>query len=129
MFRPIAILTSLLFLSFYAQALGIKPISLQGVVTDVQSGEVIPGAVISIERNGEVIHSVETDGQGGFTLNYDAPYLRTDEVRVSIFKKGYKVQKMKTLHQEKEELIIELEKRPKFVPLILPSTSKHPYDI
>ena len=130
MLRPITILAACFLLSLSALAHGGKvPISIHGTVTDQNSGNVIPGAVISIERNGEVIHSIETDLEGSFNLSYDAPYLRSDELKVSIFKKGYKVQKMKTLRCEKEEIIIQLEKKPKFVPLILPAAGKPVYDI
>ena len=130
MLRPIAILIACFLLSLSALANGGKtPISIQGTVTDQNSGNVLPGVVISIERNGQVIHSIETDGQGSFNLSYEAPYVRSDELKVSIFKKGYKVLKMKTLQCEKDELLIQLEKKPKFVPLILPGAGKPVYDI
>mgnify|MGYP001944373955 CR=1 FL=1 len=116
-------------MSFAAQAHGTRPVFMKGTVTDENSGEAIPGAVISIERNGQVIHSVETDLKGDFSLNYEINYLPSDEFKVSIYKKGYRIQKMKTLHCEKESITIEMEKKPKFAPLILPSTTRLQYDI
>lgn len=130
MIRPLAILCCFYLTSFAVMAHGDKtPVYLQGTIVDGASGGAISGAVISIEYNGEIIHSVETDAEGGFALKYEGSFPRKDKVRVSIFKKGYKVQKVKPLECAKDELHISLAKKPKLIPLILPASGKAAYDI
>lgn len=118
--KPI-ILTVLFCVPFLAMAdeSGIPPIELKGVVSEDGSGKSLKGAVISIEKNGQVIHSTQSDENGEFSLSFEGPISRFDKVTISVSKQGYRTQDIKTIHHD-NDISIKLDKIPKPIPLLMP---------
>lgn len=122
MFKYLIILT----LSFLAPFTvfgddGKEPVLIKGNIIDQVSGKVITGAVITIEQNGQIIQSIQSDEEGNFSLKYEEGTLRIDQLKVSIYKSGYRLKKVKTIRETDNDMKIELEKKPKFIPILLPT--------
>lgn len=114
---PIVILMVLL-LPLTLSAHGEKnPWSLSGIVVEKQAGHIIEGAVISIEKNGQVLQSVATDRQGRFCLRFEGNVSRMDHLKIKIYKKGYKVETYLPVDFKDDDFEILLDKRVA-VPLI-----------
>ena len=130
MYRNLIILTLSLLCSFFSVANdGKVPVVIKGNVTDSNSGAVIQGATVTIEHNGQVIQSIQTDDQGNFSLRYEGNTSRPDQLKVSVYKNGYTLKKCKSLNQEKNEIRIKLKKKPPFQPFLLPSSQRLNYNI
>lgn len=50
----------------------------------------VSGAVISIEKNGQVIQSAESDANGNFEISVEPYISRMDQVKITVHKKGYR---------------------------------------
>lgn len=88
----------------------------------MESGEKIEGAVITLEKDGEVIQTITTDESGNFELNYDEKKEDQGELKIKITKPGFSAKNIKSLKNIDCELKLELKKKPKRQkPIILPS--------
>lgn len=109
--KLITILTLLLVLPVFGWAHGEKnPFSLSGVIMD-ESARPVSGAVISIEKNGEVIQSAETDDQGNFELKMDGSMPRMDQLKITVQKKGYKSHRIRPIQYSEKYLNIQLQRQ------------------
>ncbi len=117
--KLITILTLLLVMPVFGWAHGDKnPFSLSGVITD-ESARPVSGAVISIEKNGEVIHSTETDALGNFELKMEGPIPRLDQLKITVQKKGYKSQRVRPIQCNEKFINIQLQRQLP-IPIIKP---------
>lgn len=120
MTRPIAILIFLLAMPFFTLAHGDKnPFSLSGVIVEDGTARGVSGAIISIEKNGEVIQSTETDANGNFILKMDGYMPRMDQVKVTVQKRGYKSQRIRPVGCLNQNLQIRMQKQSP-IPIIKP---------
>lgn len=104
---------------FFGWAHGDKnPFSLSGVITD-ESARPVSGAVVNIEKNGEVIQSTETDAEGNFELKMDGNTPRLDQLKITVQKKGYKTHRVRPVQCSDKYLNIQLQ-RQNPIPIIKP---------
>lgn len=121
MTKPAAILILLFFAPLLALAHGEKiPIEISGVVSE-KGGAAVEGATISIERNGEVIQSTQTDAGGRFSLKVEGPIGRSDQIRLRVYKKGFKTGELLPVCCNDARIVLE---RKKPVPILRPFGSK-----
>jgi hypothetical protein len=124
------ILTLSLLASVFVEAKdGKDPTIIKGTITDQVSGKVIQGAVITIEKNGQLIQSVQSNESGGFTIRYEGNVSQLDVLKVKIYKPGYLSKRVKTLSKIENEVKVELEKKPKFQPFLFPNQAHANFDI
>lgn len=111
----------LLSFSFQANAeKGVK--QLKGSVVEMDSGEKIKGAIITVEKDGEVIQSIVTDESGNFELNYDETHEKEGELKIKISKPGFTGKNIEPSDKSCCEMKFELKKKPKRKkPMILPA--------
>lgn len=95
-----------------------SPLSLSGIITD-EDAKPVSGAVISIEKNGEVIQFTETDIKGNFELKLDGPIPRMDQLKITVHKKGYKSQHIRPVQCNEKYHNIQLQ-RQQPIPIIKP---------
>lgn len=130
MTNKLLILTLCILCSFGLSANdGKAPIVLKGSVTAKESGEKIQGAVITIEKDGQVLKTITTDESGNFCLKYELPNVSEDQLKVKIYKKGFNSEDIRPLKEGECSLKVELKKKPKFRPFILPTGPQRVYDI
>ncbi len=113
------ILALLLLVPFIGWAHGDKSsFSLSGVITD-ESARPVSGAVINIEKNGEVIQSTETDAEGNFELKMDGIMPRMDQLKFTVQKKGYKTYRISPVQYNEKFINIQLHRQLP-IPIIKP---------
>lgn len=116
--RSLIILILFFSLPVLSRAHGDKlPISLSGIISD-PSGKAVSGATISIEKNGQIIHSTETNAGGEFSIQMEGPLGRMDELKLKIEKKGYRSQQLVPMLCPKKNLEVELQKLPTPIPIM-----------
>lgn len=119
--RVFAILFLSMSASLWASPHGEKtPLSLSGVIYEDESGKAAEGAVITLEKNGEVIQHTETDDQGNFILRMEGPVDRMDQLLVRIHKKGYKSTSLRPVEWTGQNLQIRLKRMPVVIPILKP---------
>ena len=125
------IILTLSFLCAFAMQAndGKAPIVIKGSVISKDSGEKIKGAIITIEKDGQVVKSITTDESGKFCLKYESPTANQEKLKVKIYKKGFSSENIRPLREGECELKVELKKKPKFRPFILPAGPQRVYDI
>ncbi len=115
-----AILCLLFLIPFLALAHGDKtPFSLTGIIFD-ESGESISGAEISIEQNGEVIHSTQSNKEGLFKLTLDPTVIKADQIKIKVKKSGFRSEELVPASCNQAPLQLHLKKAPTTIPVIRP---------
>lgn len=117
--RAWLILTFLFSLPFLGMAHGDKtPIQISGVILENGSAQGVSGAVVNIEKNGQVIHTTKTDDSGNFDFQIEG-MPRMDQVKVSVYKKGYKSTEFRPFDGCMKNLRIPMQ-RQSVIPIIKP---------
>ena len=115
--KLLTILTFLIFIPLAGFAHNGKiPISFTGIVSG-ESGSAIEGAVISIEQNGQIIQSTQTDEKGQFTIKLEG-IGRIDQVKLTVQKKGYKKEIALPFNADTQQLNIQLQRLREPIPLL-----------
>ena len=110
--RYLNILVFLFLLPTCGAAHGDKfPLSFSGIVSEPAGGHPVEGAVISVEKNGQVIQSTRTDAKGKFSLKIEAPLNRRDQLKLKVQKHGFKSQMHLPVNCQNENLKIGLERK------------------
>ncbi len=125
--KLLVILSSFSFIAFANQGSGDKdnkPPTLKGVIVEAVEGAEIEGAVISLEKNGQVLQSVESDENGSFQLQFNDQVIRRDQVTINVYKKGYKTYRSKPISHTSDTVSIHLERIPEIIPVIVPLEGK-----
>ncbi len=108
MTRLLTILSILLSLTAFADPHGDKsPLSFSGVITD-ESSKPVSGAIINIEKNGQVIQSTKSDINGNFSIKMEGYISRVDELRITVNKKGYKRVSIPPVELKVEDLQLQI---------------------
>ncbi len=120
MSKTVAILSLLFLAPLLSLAHGDKiPIQISGVVSERLAGGAVEGAVISIERNGQVIQSIQTNDKGQFSIKVEGPLGRMDQIRISVYKSGYKTADYVPVNCNNSQIKIELERK-EAIPILRP---------
>ena len=120
--RKLTIASFVFLLPLFMMAHGDKfQFSFTGIVSE-PSGKAVQGAVISIEHNGQVIHSTQTDDEGNFDIKMEGPFNRPDQLKVKVYKKGYRTEYIVPLNC-RSAIDVELERAPTPIPLMRTSPS------
>lgn len=98
-----------------------SPISFSGSISEI-TGKSIEGAIISIERNGQVIQSTQSHEDGSFSITIEGPLVRMDQVKVTIKKKGFKTEIALPLNGKNQNMNIILERLTEPIPLLNPGS-------
>ena len=125
--RFLIILFGLLIIPLFSHAHGDRiELNMSGVVNDARTNEPVSGALISIEKNGEMIYSVRTARDGSFLIRFEDPVGRHDQWKVKVGKKGYESYSFPPLNTPKQEdLAIELSPKSP-IPILKPVNKASP---
>lgn len=96
----------------------------------MESGEKIKGAVITLEKDGEVIQSITTDESGNFELNYEEAVTEPGQFKIKISKPGFSGQNVEPNNHSSCEIKFELKKKSQRQrPVILPAGPNNSIEI
>ncbi len=131
MTNKLHILGLCILLCFSFQSLAEEPPTLfKGSVVEMESGEKIKGAVITLEKDGEVIKTITTDESGNFELEYEEESETKGELKLKITKPGFSAKNIESLKNIDCNLKLELKKKVKRQkPVILPAGPNNSIEI
>lgn len=116
--RTLAILSLIFLMPILTWAHGDKlTISFSGIVSE-SSGKAVQGATISIEHNGQIIQSAESDAEGNFSIKMEGPFTRLDQLKVKVQKKGYRSQNLIPLDCDNKSIEVELHRASPPIPIM-----------
>lgn len=94
-------------------------LNMSGVIQDSKTNEPVSGALISLEKNGQTIYLTRSSVDGSFTIKFEGPIGRQDQLKVKVTKKGYQPNQLPPLDLREGEMIISL--KPKSpIPILKP---------
>lgn len=133
MTSKILILSLSFFCCFAAHAgHGDSPIVFKGSVIEEDSGDEIIGATITLEEDGKVVQTIQSDKDGNFVIEYETPKSTTEktkDVKIKISKPGFKAQDVNPVAENPSSIKVELKKKPEFKPFTFPSSPHQVYDL
>ncbi len=94
-------------------------LNMSGVIHDSRTNQPVGGALISIEKNGQMIYSTRSSEDGSFSLKFEGPIGRHDQLQVKVAKKGFEIKSFPPVNLHKEDMIINL-KRKSPIPILKP---------
>ncbi len=83
-------------------------VNMSGVVYDSRTNQPIGGALISLEKNGQMIYSTRTAEDGSFSIKFEGPIGRQDQLQVKVSKRGYVINSFPPLDIHKGDININL---------------------
>jgi len=92
-------------------------ISFSGIVSE-NTGKSVSGATISIEHNGQVIHSTRSDEKGNFSIKMEGPFSRPDKLKVKVYKKGYETRYLTPINCRNAEIEVQMHRSPTPIPIM-----------
>ena len=83
-------------------------LNMSGVIQDSRTNEPVSDALISLEKNGQTIYLTRSSQDGSFTIKFEGPIGRQDQLKVKVTKKGYQANQLPPLDLREGEMIISL---------------------
>ena len=100
-------------------------LNMSGVVQDSRTNQPVSGALISLEKNGQTIYSTRSGKDGSFSIKFEGPIGRQDQLRVRVSKKGYQIKGFPPLDLHKGNMIINLDPKSP-IPILKPVNQGSP---
>ena len=100
-------------------------LNMSGQIHDSYTNKPVGGALISVEKNGQMIYSTRSGDDGKFSIKFEGPIGRHDKLQIRVSKKGFQNNVFPPIDLIKENVVIELKKKSP-IPILKPGGQATP---